>query len=70
MCCRPDRSGWARALLEKCLESGSGFIYVGLRKNMAGDLGSHMMSGAFDTYTDMGEEGEQMLVFIPKKEKF
>lgn len=65
MCCRPDHSGWARATLEKCLEAGSGFIYVGLRKNMAGDLGPHMMDRTFDTYNDMGEDGEQMLVFNP-----
>lgn len=67
MTCRPDHGGWARALLEKCQAESSGFIYVGLRKNMAFDLGDHMMETPFDTYEDCGEEGEQMLVFKPNE---
>lgn len=63
--CRPDHSGWARALLEKCQEEGIIFIYVGLRKNMALDLDHHMMETPHTTYIDVGEEGETMLVFLP-----
>lgn len=66
MACRPDHSGWVRALLEKCIEEESGFIYVGLRKNMAIDLGSHLLDTPFKTISGVGEEGEDMLVFYPE----
>ena len=63
--CRPDHGGWARALLDKCQEDGSGFIYVGLRKNMVLDLGDYLVESPYDTYEECGEEGEEMLVFKP-----
>ena len=65
MACRPDHSGWVRGLLEKAMEEGSGFIYTGLRENMALDLGRYMLIPHIK-YTDVGEDGEEMLVFPPQ----
>ena len=48
MVCRPDHSGWVYSLLEKALESGSGFIYVGLLDNMEQDLGDHLENFRFE----------------------
>jgi len=65
MACRPDHSGWVRGLLEKALQDdNSGFIYVGLRRNMAQDLGSHMLL-KHSRYKNVGEENEDMLIFAP-----
>lgn len=65
--CRPDHSGWARGVLEKAHESGSGFIYVGLRRNFAQDLGDYMVSSLSESYDEVGEENEEMLIFLPDR---
>ena len=64
--CRPDHSGWVRGLLEKALEENAGFIYTGLRKNMAQDLGEWMLK-PHTKITDVGEDNEEMLIFLPIK---
>lgn len=65
MACRPDHSGWVSPLVEKSLEEGSGFIYVGLPKNVADDLGQYIEHCSHETFSDVGEDGEMMVVFTP-----
>lgn len=67
MVCRPDHSGWVQALIEKAFEEGSGFIYVGLRKNMPQDLGKYLLKAKFETFTNVGKDREEMLVFKPQE---
>ena len=63
MACRPDHSGWIQGLIEMTHEEDNGFIYVGLKKNMSHDLGKYLLDSKYDTFEDIGEDGEQMLVF-------
>jgi hypothetical protein len=66
LCCRPDHSGWAGYALEKALEDGASFMYVGLEHNLLRDLGELVNSADFSfTGVPVGEEGEMILGWGP-----
>ncbi len=66
MVCRPNHSGWVEPLLEQSLQEDSGFIYVGLNRNIHIDLDDVLELYKFDMFTSVGEDNEIMLVFYPQ----
>lgn len=61
LACRPDHSGWAEDLLERCIESECTFIYVGLERNFDLDFSEDCKYEIIAK--DVGEDGEMMLLF-------
>lgn len=59
--CRPDHSGWCEELLERCIDIGCTFIYVGLPSNFHQDFQDQYEHDIIAT--DIGKDGEFMVKF-------
>ena len=65
MVCRPSHGPWVQHLFDISRESGSGFIYVGLFKNLIVDL-DMIHEPPYETIHDAGDDGEVMIVWKPR----
>lgn len=65
LACRPNHSGWCRDLQELAAESGAGFIYIGMPKNIDTDVDIDL-NPPNDLIPKAGEDGESMLVWLSR----
>lgn len=62
--CRPDHSGWVYETLSIALKAGACAFYAGLPHNFERDL-EDFIGTEVQSWTDVGEEGEMLLLFTP-----